>query len=127
MPFSASHTFASAGLFGSLPPVTIRLPSGLNTTLRTGTVWPLRAKSSWPLSASHTCSRFLTADNDAFAIGAERHAGHIAGVSSKSGLVAVEQRPEVSMLPAAQVPLALLDQSQCLCPPAVLPHQLRLR
>ena len=47
---SASHTFT---VWSSLP-VTMRLPSGLNATLMTPSVCPLRESSSWPVSASHT-------------------------------------------------------------------------
>ena len=34
--------------------MTMRLPSGLNATLITALVCPLRVSSSWPVAASHT-------------------------------------------------------------------------
>ena len=55
--------------------MTMRLPSGLNATLVTPPVCPLRERSSWPLSASHTFTVLSrAAGDDAFAVGAERHA-----------------------------------------------------
>ena len=50
MPVSASHTFTVL----SQLPLTMRLPSGLNATLLTRLVCPLRVSVSVPLSASHT-------------------------------------------------------------------------
>ena len=50
MPLSASHTFT---VLSSLP-LTMRLPSGLNATLLTQPVCPLRVRVSLPLSASQT-------------------------------------------------------------------------
>ena len=55
--------------------MTMRLPSGLNATLFTEAVCPLRTRHSWPVSASHTFAVLVpTSGDDAFAVGAERHA-----------------------------------------------------
>ena len=54
--------------------MTMRLPSGLKATLDTSRSH-LRARTSWPFSASHTLTvPSRSAGDDAFAVGAERHA-----------------------------------------------------
>ena len=69
----ASQTFTLSSL-----PLTMRWPSGLNATLLTEPVCPSRERIIVPLSASQTFTRALlpaAAADDAFAIGAEGHAG----------------------------------------------------
>ena len=76
MPVSASHTFTVR-----LAAAARRLPSGLNATLVTSPVWPLSVRISVPVSASHTFTVLSVAGaGDAFAVGAERHAGDLARV-----------------------------------------------
>ncbi len=73
-PVSASH---SRTVLSSLPE-TMRLPSGLNATLVTASVWPVSGwPIGWPVSASHTRTVLVgAAGDDAVAVGAERHAAH---------------------------------------------------
>ena len=55
----------------------------------------------------------LACAGEAFAVGAEVHTYDGACVPPE-GLCAVEASPEMAMLPAAQVPLAILKKLQCL-------------
>ena len=80
-PVSASH---SRTVLSSLPE-TMRLPSGLNATLVTASVWPV---SGWPIGLAgggvpHPHRLVVAAGDDALAVGAERHAGHRAGVAGQ--------------------------------------------
>ena len=61
------------------------VPSGLNATLLTGSVWPVSgAPIGWPVAASHTRTVLsCAAGDDARAVGAERHALHRAGVAGQ--------------------------------------------
>ena len=57
------------------------MPSGLNATLVTPPVCPLRVSVSWPVAASHTFTvPSLTGGGEPRAVGAERHARDTAGV-----------------------------------------------
>ena len=73
-PVAASH---SRTVLSSLPEA-MRVPSGLNATLDTASVWPV---SGWPIGLAggrvpQPHRLVVTAGGDARAVGAERHAGH---------------------------------------------------
>ena len=77
-----SSTFHNRSVRSPLPD-TIRLPSGLNATLETGPLCPLSGSPiGFPVAASHTRS-VLSAlpDDDALAVGAERHALNLTAVT----------------------------------------------
>ena len=51
------------------------MPSGLNATLLTVPVCPLRVRVSWPVAASHTFTvPSCAGGGEPLAVGAERHA-----------------------------------------------------
>ena len=73
----ASHTFTVPSSLADAS----RPPSGLNATLLTRPVCPLRVRVSWPVPASHTFTVAIgTGGGEALAVGAERHAKDKAGV-----------------------------------------------
>ena len=66
-------------------PEAMRLPSGLNATLITSSVWPVSgAPIGWPVAASHSRT-VLSPLPEAMRVpvGAERHTGHRAGVAGQ--------------------------------------------
>ena len=80
-PVSASHSRTVS----SALPETMRVPSGLNATLATASVWPV---SGWPMGLPGVGvpqpHRVVgAAGGDARAVGAERHAGHRVGVAGE--------------------------------------------
>ncbi len=102
---SASH---SRTVLSALPE-TIRVPSGLNATLYTASVWPVSGwPTGWPVSASHSRTVLsAAAGDDARAVGAERHAVHTMSVWPVSGwptgwpVSASHSRTVLSALPEA--------------------------
>ena len=124
-PVAASHTFTVL----SQLPVAMRLPSGLNATLLTRPVCPLRVRISWPVRGVPDLHRLvLAAGDDAFAVGAERHAADRAGVSLEGeDLLARAPRPRPSpscpQLPVARrLPSGL---NATLVTPSVCPLRVR--
>ena len=67
-------------------PEAIRLPSGLNATLNTASVWPVErlAERLAGGGVPHPHRLVLTAGDDALAVGAERHADHLVGVAGRA-------------------------------------------
>ena len=86
----------------------MRLPSGLNATLHTMPVWPVSGEpTGWPVAASHTRTVLSPLrGGDAFAVGAERHAGHevrvaLEGEPTGWPVAASHTRTVLSTLPEA--------------------------
>ena len=77
-PVAASHTFT---VLSSLP-LTMRLPSGLNATLLTRCRVPLEGEDLLArVRVPHLHRLVIAAADDAFAVGAERHAVDLFRVS----------------------------------------------
>ena len=78
--------------------MTRRLPSGLNAALHTFWACPLMARTSWPLlGIPHLRCPVIAAGDDAFAVGAERHAAHVACVPLEGEkFLAISRRPTPS-------------------------------
>ena len=58
-PFSRAYLQASRLRHFIAPPVTIRVPSGLNDALSTAPVWPFSSRIGRPVRASHTYRRAI--------------------------------------------------------------------
>ena len=80
-PVSASHTRTVL----SPLPETMRVPSGLNATAITASVWPVSGGPiGWPVAASHTRTVLsLLPETMPLAVGAERHSRYPVGVAGE--------------------------------------------
>ena len=82
----------------------ICLPSGLNATLLTVELCPLRVRNLLASGRVPDFDRCVCAPaGNLLAVGAERHAKHWARVPDKRPLILREQRAQVAMLPSPKV------------------------